>query len=90
MASLKRRLWLGMGLHGLQDVELGFFAEAGQRADAAVARGAMQLFDGLHVEVVVQRLHALRPEAGNFQQFGDRGRQFAAQAIQAGCNARWR
>ncbi len=72
----------GMGLHGLQDVLLGFFAEAVQRADAAILCGAMQLFDGLHVEIVVQRLDPLRPQAGNLQQLGDRGRQFAAQPIQ--------
>ncbi len=71
-----------MGLHCFQDVLLGLCAEAGQRADAPVLRGPVQLFDRLHVEIVVQRLDPLRPQPGNFQQLGDRGRQFAAQTIQ--------
>ncbi len=72
----------GMRFHRLQDVELGLFAEAGQGADAAVARRPVQLLDGLHLEVVVQRLDPLRPQAGNLQQFGDRRRQFAPQAVE--------
>ncbi len=72
----------GMGLHRLQNVLLGFFAEAVQRADAAILRGALQLLDGLHVKVVVQHLDALGPQPGYLQQFGDGRRQFLAQAIQ--------
>jgi len=71
-----------MGLQGLQNVLLGLLAEAVQGADAAIQCGAMQLFDGLHIEIVVQGFHPLRPQAGNLQQFGDRRRQFAVQAFQ--------
>ena len=72
----------GMRLHRLEDVLLGLCAEAGQRADASVLRSPVQLFDGLDIQVVVQRLDPLRPQPGDLQQLGDRGRQLAAQALQ--------
>ena len=57
---------VGMGLHCFQDVLLGLCAEAGQRADAPVLRGPVQLFDRLHVEIVVQRLDRFGPSPGIF------------------------
>ena len=50
---------------------------------------AVQLLDGLHLKVVVQRLDPLRSEAGNLQQFGDGGRQFAPQAVEQRRSGRW-
>ena len=54
----------GMRLHRLQDVELGLLAEAGQGADASVARRAVPV-RRLHIEVVVEQRHPLRPQAGD-------------------------
>jgi len=79
----------GMGLHGLQDVLLGLCAEAVQRADASILCCTMKLFDGLHVEIVPQRLYPLRPEVGDLQQLGDRGRQLLAQAVQQAAMSGW-
>ena len=70
-----------MRFHRLQDVEFGLFAEAGQGADAAVARRPVQLFDGLHLKIVIERLDPLRPQPGYSQQLGDGRRQLAAQPI---------
>jgi len=72
----------GMCLHCLQDVLLGLFAEAVQSADAAVLCGAPQLFDGLHIEIMVQRLDPFRSEAWNLQQFGYRRGELLTQALQ--------
>ena len=63
-----------------QDLFFGFRTEAGDRSDALLLRRSVQLLDRLHVELVVQRAHALRADAGQRQQFGDRRRQLLAQS----------
>ncbi len=66
-----------MRLHALQNIELGFFAEPRQGAQSAVARRAVKLLRRLHVEILVQALHPLRPQPGNVQQIGDARGQLA-------------
>ncbi len=70
---------LQMRLDSLQDIELGFFAEPRQRAQPAVARRAVELLRRLHIEILVQPLHPLRPQTGNVQQIGDAGGQLAVE-----------
>lgn len=69
-------------LHRAQDVLLALLAEAGKPPDASVARGTVDLFQGFHVEIVIEHLDALRAEAGEMQQLRDRGRQLPMQAFQ--------
>ena len=60
---------------GVADGGLGLVAETGQLANFPVACRALELLERIDLELLVQRLHALWTEAGDFQQLGKRGRQ---------------
>jgi hypothetical protein len=66
------------------DALLGLRAKAGQRADAPVVRGAAQLRQRVHVQVLVQRAHPLGPETGQLQQRVQPRGHLAHQAIEQG------
>ena len=71
-------------LDRVDDVRLGLRAEARQVADFSLARRLEELGQRVDVEGLVQRLHPLRPEAGDLQELGDRGRELLLQLLEQG------
>ena len=62
-----------MCFYRLEDIEFGLFTETRQSAYAAVARRAVELLDGLNIEIVIEMPDPLGAKARNLQKFSDGG-----------------
>ena len=76
------RLFSYLPRNGLEYGLFGFYAEAGQGANASVAGRACELLRRLYIEFLVQGAHAFRPEAADFHQLRERVRHLPVQYIE--------
>ena len=75
-------------LHRIGDLGLPRRPEPVQRADASLLGRLEKLRERVDLEVVVERLDALRPEPGHAQQLGHAGRHLLAQALEQAAGPR--
>jgi len=69
--KLEALCFCGMRGERIEDGLLGLGAEARKLVNLAGLCRLGELLDGFHLQVIVERAHALWPEAGNLEELGD-------------------